>query len=198
MGWIETFGYLGGALTVATFSMKTMLHLRIAGIVANGAFITYGALGSVHPVLALHLCLLPLNLLRLRQLLRLTRQVAEASVGGPAADWFRPYSRQRACQAGQVLFAGGDPGDAIYFVLGGRFRALEAGADIGPGEVFGELGLLSSGHRRTQSVRCEAAGDVLVITYDEVRKLYFENPKFGFYFLELAGRRLMRDAGHAP
>lgn len=196
MGWIEAFGYLGGVLTVATFSMKTMLHLRIAGIVANAAFISYGALGHVHPVLVLHLCLLPLNLLRLRQLLRLTRQVAEATAGGPAADWFRPYSRQRAFRAGQMLFTRGDASDALYFVLGGRFRALEAGVDIGPGEVFGELGLLSSGHRRTQSVRCEAAGDALVITYDELRKLYFENPKFGFYFLELAGRRLMRDAGH--
>lgn len=34
MAWTETFGYLGGLLTLTTFSMRTMLHLRM---VAEGA-----------------------------------------------------------------------------------------------------------------------------------------------------------------
>jgi hypothetical protein len=31
-------------------------------------------------------------------------------------------------------------------------------------------------------------------TYDEVRQMYYQNPKFGFFFLELVAERLMRDA----
>ena len=36
-----------------------------------------------------------------------------------------------------------------------------------------------------QTVVCEQDGALLQITYDEVRQLYFQNPKFGFFFLEL-------------
>ena len=31
---------------------------------------------------------------------------------------------------------------------------------------------------------------MLEISYDQVRQLYFQNPAFGFYFLELTARRL--------
>lgn len=51
--------------------------------------------------------------------------------------------------------------------------------------------------RRTQTVVCEEDGTLLLITYDEARQLYFQNPKFGFYFLQLAAERLTRDAQHA-
>jgi CRP/FNR family cyclic AMP-dependent transcriptional regulator len=77
--WTEAFGYLGALMTLTTFSMKTMLHLRMVGIVSNLAFISYGALGHVYPVLMLHLALLPLNVWRLWQLLQLTRQIDEMS-----------------------------------------------------------------------------------------------------------------------
>lgn len=195
----ELFGYLGAFLTLATFSMKTMLHLRIAGIVANLAFITYGLTAGVHPVLMLHLTLLPLNVWRLRQLLALTREIRNASSGAVSVDWLKPFSRQRSVHSGEVLFRQGDEAAEVLFVLSGRFRAVEADVALRPGEVFGELGLLSRGHRRTQTVVCEEAGALLCITYDEVRQLYFQNPKFGFFFLELAAERLMRDAsGRMP
>jgi CRP-like cAMP-binding protein len=85
----------------------------------------------------------------------------------------------------------------VLFVLNGRFRAVEADVALGKGEVFGELGLISRDHRRTQTVVCEQDGALLQITYDEVRQLYFQNPKFGFYFLALAAERLTRDANRS-
>lgn len=197
MQTVELFGYLGGLLTLATFSMKTMLRLRVVGIAANVAFITYGLVGQVYPVLMLHLALLPMNVWRLRELLRLTRRIDEAATGGLSVDWLRPYSRCTRMRAGERLFAQGDPADEVLFVLGGRCRAVEADVALGPGQVFGELGLITKGHRRTQTVVCEADGELLRITYDEVRQMYFQNPSFGFYFLELAAERLMRDAQRA-
>ena len=195
MQWVEVFGYLGALLTVATFSMKTMLHLRVVGIVANLAFISYGATASVYPVLLLHLVLLPLNLLRLRQLLVLTRQVRAAATGDFRVEWLKPFTRRRRWHAGDTLFKLGEPGDEVMFVLSGRFRAVEAHVELSPGEVIGELGLISTGNRRTQTVVCEADGEMLLINYDEVRQLYFQNPSFGFYLLHLAARRLQRHAG---
>jgi hypothetical protein len=190
----EIFGYLGALLTLATFSMKTMLHLRIAGIVANLAFITYGVLASVHPVLLLHLTLLPLNVWRLHQLLGLTREIREATQAGLSVDWLKPFTRTRSVRAGEVLFRKGDAATDVLFVLGGTFRALEADVRLEKGEIFGELGLVSNDSRRTQTVVCDSAGTLLMVTYDEVRQLYFQNPKFGFFFLQLVADRLTRDA----
>jgi CRP/FNR family cyclic AMP-dependent transcriptional regulator len=189
----EIFGYLGALLTLATFSMKTMLHLRVVGIVANLAFISYGVLAHVHPVLLLHLSLLPLNAWRLHQLLALTRDIKEASGAGLSIDWLKPFSRSRLARSGEILFRQGDAANEVLFVLSGAFRAVEADVCLNRGEVIGELGLVSKTHRRTQTVVCEEDGTVLVVTYDEVRQLYFQNPKFGYFFLELVAERLMRD-----
>ena len=194
---IELLGYLGALLTLATFSMKTMMHLRMAGIAANIAFVAYGALGTVYPVLLLHLVLLPLNAWRLQQLLRLTREIREASMHGLSVDWLKPYTRYKSVRSGQTLFRRGDIATEVLFVLNGRFRAVEADVPLAKGEVFGELGLITRDHRRTQTVVCEQDGALLQITYDEVRQLYFQNPKFGFFFLQLAAERLMRDANHS-
>ncbi len=197
MLWTEAFGYLGALLTLTTFSMKTMLHLRMVGIVANLAFVSYGALGGVYPVLILHLTLLPLNLWRLWQLRSLTRQIRQASGGALSLAWLKPFSRRQAVKTGEVLFRQGDPAHEILFVLDGRFRAVEAGVPIAAGEVMGELGLVTPGQTRTQTVVCEQAGTLLLVTYDEVRQMYFQNPAFGFFFLELVASRLMQDAARA-
>src|SRR5258705_2189133 len=78
------------------------------------------------------------------------------------------------------------------FLIGkGRYRVLELGNELQPGEIFGELALLTPSYNRTQSVECIESGHVLTLPYDEVRALYFENPEFGFYFLQLASGRLL-------
>ena len=194
MQWIEAFGYLGALMTLATFSMKTMLHLRMVGIVANLAFITYGVLDHVYPVLMLHMTLLPLNVWRLWQLLQMTRQIKVISASRLSMEWLKPFSRRKDAQAGETLFRKGDAATEILFVLSGRFRAVEADVVLEQGEVIGELGLIAKERKRTQTVVCEHAGSLLQINYDEVRQMYFQNPRFGFFFLELVAERLMRDA----
>ena len=54
-----------------TFITKDMRHLRCIGILSNVAFIGYGALAWLSPVLCLHLLLLPLNIMRLMELQRI-------------------------------------------------------------------------------------------------------------------------------
>jgi hypothetical protein len=65
MTWADALGYLAALLVLATFSMKTMLPLRMKGIASNCVFIAYGYFTSALPVVVLHLILLPLNSLRL-------------------------------------------------------------------------------------------------------------------------------------
>ncbi len=64
----EPTGYLASMLVLATFCMRDMVALRAVAIASNAAFITYGAMADIGPVLLLHLLLLPVNVLRLAQL----------------------------------------------------------------------------------------------------------------------------------
>jgi CRP/FNR family transcriptional regulator, cyclic AMP receptor protein len=61
----EAIGYLASALVLAAFCMRDMTALRCVAIASNLAFIAYGALADVTPVLLLHVVLLPVNVLRL-------------------------------------------------------------------------------------------------------------------------------------
>ena len=190
---IQIIGYLAALFTFIAYYSKSMMRLRVAGILANVAFITFGAAAAVYPTLLLHAVLLPINIVRLRQMRRLVRQVSEAANGDLSIEWLRPFTHRRRFDAGQQLWQRGDSANEMLFVLGGRFRAVEADVALGPGDVIGEIGLVDPEQRRTQSVECVEAGEALTISYDEVRQLAFQNAKFGFYFLQLVGRRLLRD-----
>jgi CRP-like cAMP-binding protein len=81
----------------------------------------------------------------------------------------------------------------MFYVMSGLFRVSEIGVELGRGQIVGELALLAPGKKRSQSVECVADGEVLEISYDKVRQLYFQSPKFGFFFLQLATRRLFEN-----
>jgi hypothetical protein len=61
----DIIGYLASALVLTTFCMRDMVALRCMAIASNVAFIAYGGLANLGPVLVLHLLLLPINTLHL-------------------------------------------------------------------------------------------------------------------------------------
>jgi CRP/FNR family transcriptional regulator, cyclic AMP receptor protein len=69
------------------------------------------------------------------------------------------------------------------------------GIDVLPGAVVGELGLLAPNQQRTQTLECVEDAEVMQISYDRIKGLYFENPSFGFYFLRLTSARLFQNIG---
>jgi len=180
----EWLGYAAAGLVFATFSMKTMVPLRVIAIASNVLFLLYGYLHPAYPVLVLHLALLPLNLWRLQQMLALVRETAAAHDSDLDMNWIKPFTTTRDMKPGEVLFRKGDPAS---------LRIPELGIAIPPGEVAGELGMLSPDNLRTQSAVCVDGGQILVITYDQVLQLIFQNPKFGYYFMQLSARRLFEN-----
>jgi CRP/FNR family cyclic AMP-dependent transcriptional regulator len=186
----EWLGYIAAAFVFATFYTKTMVPLRVIGIASNVLFIAYGYLHPAYPVLVLHLVLLPLNFWRLRQMLTLVREVEASNDGDLDMNWIRPFTTTRDMAPGEVLFRKGDAANEIIFIMSGSLRIPELGIDIPPGEVVGELGMLSPDKVRTQSAICVDGGQILAITYDQVRQLFFQNPKFGYYFMQLSAKRL--------
>lgn len=63
----DPVGYTAALLVLATFCMRGMVALRTVAIASNVAFIAYGALADIGPVLVLHLALLPVNVIRLAE-----------------------------------------------------------------------------------------------------------------------------------
>jgi CRP/FNR family transcriptional regulator, cyclic AMP receptor protein len=189
----ELLGYAAAACVFVTFYMKTMVPLRIAGIVSNFLFISYGYALGAYPVLILHLVLLPLNALRLRQMLRVIKQIESATKGDANLNWVKPFGSTKRVAAGDAVFRRGDPAEEMFFIVSGRFRVAERNVDLQTGEIFGELGLLNAGQARTATVECMASGELLQIGYDQVKQLCLQDPKFSFYFLHLVSRRLFHN-----
>jgi CRP/FNR family transcriptional regulator, cyclic AMP receptor protein len=194
----ELLGYAAAACVFVTFYMKTMVPLRVAGIVSNFLFIAYGYDVGAHPVLILHLILLPLNIVRLHQMRKLIRQIEDATKQDLNLNWVKPFSSTRSFAVGDVVFQRGDPADEMYFIVSGRFQVKERNVDLQTGEVFGELGLLNAGQARTATVECMVSGELLEISYQQVKQLYLQDPKFGFYFLHLVSKRLFQNLQLGP
>jgi CRP/FNR family transcriptional regulator, cyclic AMP receptor protein len=193
ISWVEALGYLGALMVFGTYSMKTMVPLRIIGLCSNCIFIVYGYMAPVYPQLLLHSLLLPLNLLRLYQMFQLIGQVRTASQSDLNMDWLKPFMSKRACKAGEILFRRGDLSSAMFYTVSGSYRLHEIEQDVAPGQVIGEVGLIAPDNRRTLTFECIEDGELLTISYEQVKQLYFQNPKFGFYFLQLISQRLFRD-----
>ena len=193
----DIMGYIAAMLVFATFWTRTMIPLRTLGIASNVFFILYGFLAAAYPPLILHLFLLPLNIVRLRGMVKLNRQVGHAARSDLNMDWVKPYMAPFRAKAGDIIFRKGETADRMFIIVSGRFRLAESGMEIPSGAMVGELGLFAPGGTRTQTLECVAGGQALQLSYDQFKQLYFQNPSFGFYFLTLVTRRLFENLARA-
>jgi hypothetical protein len=190
---IEGIGYTAAATGVAMIAMQTMIPLRLTGIAHNICSIVFGLLAGVYPTVIQHTILLPLNTLRLFEMMRLIKQVKAARAGDFSVEWLRPFMTRRQVHSGEILFRKGDDADHMYLVLDGHFHLVEINIDVVPGTVVGELGMLSPNGKRTQTLVCAEAGTILEIAYERIEEIYYQNPTFGFYFLRLSAARLFEN-----
>jgi CRP-like cAMP-binding protein len=94
--------------------------------------------------------------------------------------------------AGQPLTQPGSPGSGMFFICSGtvEVEARETIRELGPGDFFGELALLTEGGTRT--ARCRAKTDVRCIAFDRAgfEDLVREHPNIAATLLETALTRL--------
>ena len=183
------------ALIVVSTFVRTIIPLRWLAVGSNAGFIFYGLLHPSLLMLALHLTLLPINLVRVAQMTRLTRRVASAvaSKNDDWGLWLRPYMRTRQLKAGEVLFRKGDTADQLYLLAEGRMELAEIGVVMEPGRVFGEIAFFAPDRRRTRTARCITPCTVLSIDEATFKELYYQNPDFGFEVVRLVAGRLSGD-----
>jgi CRP-like cAMP-binding protein len=175
--------------------MRTMIPLRIFGILTNIALIIASIASHNYPTLALHLVLLPLNTYRLYQMLQLLQDVRRSVNSDLSMAWLKPFMSERNCKAGEVLFYKDQKANEMFYIVSGKFQLVESGIVLPIGALVGELGMLSPSNTRTQTLECVESGLVLAVSYTQVEELYVQNPSFGFYFLRLVSARLFQNLG---
>ena len=101
--------------------------------------------------------------------------------------------RTRSVKAGEIVFHAGDPGDALYLVADGSVQVIAPGtsprilAELGSGQAFGEMALLSGGSR-TATVRAKTDSELLTIAKADFDHLVADDP-----FLAERVRKLSHD-----
>lgn len=186
----EAIGWVAAALTLATFSMKTMVWLRAVAIGANLAFIGFGFLSDQPPILILHLVLLPLNSVRLLNALETRRQLQKMETSAFDVSWIRDVAVRRTFKSGELIFAQGDEPDNVYFIVSGKVLVVGPGVTLGASELFGEVAFLTQHGRRTSDVRALADTSVLALDRDAFRDLIRGNPEFAAHVCRLVADRL--------
>lgn len=183
-------GWLAVAASLYAFYSKTMIPLRLAIIAANILSIVWGVYTLNMPNLILNCLLLPLNILRLREMQKLISDVRAANREPIDYDWLKPYMREIDYEAGATIFRKGDDADAAYVIGEGQVALPELGVILGPGSLMGEMGLFTSGNKRVSSATCVGQVRAWRITYSDFEQLYFQNPQFGFHIVRLMVRRM--------
>lgn len=194
MQWFDFVGYLAAFLMFSTFYMKKMIPLRAVGMASNVAFIIFSASTGVYPLLILHICLFPLNLSRMLQMMGLIKKVREASRGDFSMDFLVPFMKKEEFKAGEVIFKKGDAASKMFYLQQGRVKIKELDKTLGIGEVIGEMGIFSSDKNRTATVYCESDAVFYTIPETQVLQLYYQNPEFGIYLVQLIVKRFAKHA----
>ncbi|MFH0296821.1 cyclic nucleotide-binding domain-containing protein [Bradyrhizobium sp. 31Argb] len=187
------FALVGAIFFVATLLMQTMVPLRVANMAGCTFFVAFGALSGNVATFLLYLLLLPINAVRLRQMLNLIKKARIATVGDTSMEWLKPFMTERRYRRGDILFKKDDAATEMFLTVTGTFLVTEIGVELPPGRLMGELGFLTPNKRRTATVECMEDGQVLTITYERLLEIYFQNPQFGYYFLVLTSQRLLEN-----
>src|SRR5215471_11683653 len=99
----ELIGVGAAAASLYAAYSRTIIPLRVAGIVANVLAMIYSYSHGTYPTFVLNGLLLPLNVWRLHLMIRLVRDIDTATKGDMNVDWLLPYTRPRQFNAGDVI-----------------------------------------------------------------------------------------------
>ncbi len=196
---VELLGWAGSAATLAAYSMKTMLPLRIAAVLSSVFFISYYGIIGIWPSLALELILLPFNLYRAWQILSLRRKV-EAARAEQVDDFsvLKAYGKSRDFEAGMTIFRRGDEPDHLYLIEKGQVYLEEIDVTLGAGEIFGEIAFFSDAKERMATARCTEDTRIYMVDEKTFMQLNFQDPSFGIQVMRIITRRIVESVSHSP
>jgi CRP-like cAMP-binding protein len=101
-------------------------------------------------------------------------------------------TEEQPLSAGDVVFAEGEPGDALYLVVEGAVRVHQGDrqlASLSVRDVFGEMAVLDS-EPRSASVTVVSDAVLLKIGRDDFRDILNERPDIALGVIKVLSRRL--------
>ncbi|HET9736376.1 MAG TPA: cyclic nucleotide-binding domain-containing protein [Burkholderiales bacterium] len=104
---------------------------------------------------------------------------------------------RRSVTRGTIIMAAGDPTDSLYIILSGRLKVMMSDADgkeviltiLGPGEFFGEMGLIDDAPRSASVIAIEPC-ELLSINRRDFKKCLAENFEMSMAVMRGLVRRL--------
>jgi len=104
---------------------------------------------------------------------------------------------RRSAPRGSAIMRAGDPTDSLYIVMSGRLKVMMGEADgkevilslIGPGEFFGEMGLIDDNPRSASVIAIEPC-ELLAVTKRAFKKCLVENVALAMAVMRVLVRRL--------
>jgi len=104
---------------------------------------------------------------------------------------------RRTASRSTTVMAAGDPTDSLYIILSGRLKVLMSDADgkevilsiLGPGEFFGEMGLIDDSPRSASVLAIEPC-ELLAIAKRDFKKCLAENFEMAMAVMRGLVRRL--------
>lgn len=191
------FGFIGAALMVTSYLMKSMLPLRVVALVACLFLVLYGYLAAAMPTLLLYGALIPINIKKTLQIHRLVQAIKNAKSDTPISEWLLPNMTRRTAKAGTTLWNKGDVATEMLYLETGSLRLVEYDQVLAPGSLVGEIGLFAPDNRRTLTLECASDCTLYSLSAEGMARLYYQNPKLGFHVMRLIVARLMNDAEKA-
>jgi CRP/FNR family transcriptional regulator, cyclic AMP receptor protein len=115
------------------------------------------------------------------------------------ADVLRPHVRTVSLHRGDRLFAEGDIGDQVYFVIEGKVKLTRTAPDgrenlisvHGPGEMFGELAMFDPTYR-TSTATAITDARLASIAHQDLRHVLMTRPAVSLLLLKALAQRLRR------
>jgi CRP/FNR family transcriptional regulator, cyclic AMP receptor protein len=129
----------------------------------------------------------------------LSRVALFAALGPEAWGGLQPSLSKQSLSRGDLIFAEGDVGDALYVIEDGKVKIFRSAADgrenmlavLGPQEMFGELSLFDPSPR-TASASAVTDCLLLVFPHDALRPWLNEHPEVAPALLQALAQRLRR------
>src|ERR1700743_2574592 len=90
---------------VATTTMRTMIPLRVFGILTNLVLIATAIPAHNYLVILVQLVVLMLNSYRLHQMLQLVRDVKRSVSSDLSMEWLKPFMTEQRCGSGGIRFS---------------------------------------------------------------------------------------------
>ena len=114
-------------------------------------------------------------------------------------DVLAKMAHDRSFAAGAPIVTQGEPGIAMFAIVSGSVDVVQGQEKLrtmGPGEVFGEISLLTD-RPRTATVKATTPTECLVLTNVNIREALHSSPEMATHLLKTVAEMLIDAEGRA-